>query len=124
MSESRDDSVYIEHMLESIRRIEANVSGGQESFLASHTLQDAVLRNLQTLAEASQRLSDPLKQTQPQIPWREIAAFRNVLVHNYLGIDLETVWTVIQRDIPSLKQSLVSMNDQLAADEEGCDAAP
>jgi len=121
MSGSRDDNVYIEHMLESIRRIETNVSGGQESFLASHTLQDAVLRNLQTLAEASQRLSDTLKQTQPLIPWREIAAFRNVLVHNYLGIDLDTVWMVIQRDIPSLKQALVSMHDhQTSQNEDIC----
>ena len=122
MSGSRDDNVYIEHMLESIRRIETNVSGGQESFLASHTLRDAVLRNLQTLAEASQRLSDTLKQTQPLIPWREIAAFRNVLVHNYLGIDLDTVWMVIQRDIPSLKQALVSMHDhQTSQNEDICD---
>lgn len=122
MSGSRDDNVYIEHMLESIRRIETNVSGGQESFLASHTLQDAVLRNLQTLAEASQRLSDTLKQTQPLIPWREIAAFRNVLVHNYLGIDLDTVWMVIQRDIPSLKQALVFMHDyQTSQEEDICD---
>jgi len=121
MSGPRDDNVYIEHMLESIRRIETNVSGGQESFLASHTLQDAVLRNLQTLAEASQRLSDTLKQTQPLIPWREIAAFRNVLVHNYLGIDLDTVWMVIQRDIPSLKQALVSMHDhQTSQNEDIC----
>ena len=118
MSESLDDNVYIEHMLESIRRIEANVSRGQESFLASHTLQDAVLRNLQTLAEASQRLSDTLKQTQPQIPWREIAAFRNVLVHNYLGIDLDTVWVVTQRDIPPLKQALVIMRDHQISKEK------
>ena len=125
MSESLDDNVYIEHMLESIRRIEANVSRGQESFLASHTLQDAVLRNLQTLAEASQRLSEPLKQTQPQIPWREIAAFRNVLVHNYLGIDLGTVWTVVQRDIPSLKQALIAMQaPQISQEDDVSDDTP
>ncbi len=121
MSESRDDTVYIEHMLESIRRIEVNVSGGQEAFLASHTLQDAVLRNLQTLAESSQRLSETVKRTQPQIPWREIAAFRNVLVHNYLGIDLDTVWMVIQRDVPELKQALVSMQEQQTDHTEDTD---
>jgi uncharacterized protein with HEPN domain len=88
MSGSRDDNVYIEHIL----------------------------------AEASQRLSDTLKQTQPLIPWREIAAFRNVLVHNYLGIDLDTEWMVIQRDIPSLKQALVSMPDHQTSQDEGiCD---
>ena len=111
MSESRDDNVYLDHMLECIRRIEHNVSAGQESFLTSHTIQDSVLRNLQTLAEASQRLSNASKATQPHIPWREIAAFRNVLVHNYLGIDLDTVWLIVQRDIPPLKQALIVMSE-------------
>jgi isopropylmalate/homocitrate/citramalate synthase len=53
----KDDVVYLQHILEAIRRIEENTSGGREAFLASHTHQDAVLRNLQTMAEATQRLS-------------------------------------------------------------------
>jgi uncharacterized protein with HEPN domain len=118
MTASRDDTIYIEHMLECIRRIETNVAGGRKGFMTSHTLQDAVLRNLQTLEEASQRLSGTLKVTQPQIPWREIAAFRNVLVHNYLGIDLDTVWVITQRDLPPLKQALLSMHESRTAPEE------
>jgi uncharacterized protein with HEPN domain len=118
MTASRDDTIYIEHMLECIRRIEANVAGGREGFMTSHTLQDAVLRNLQTLAEASQRLSSSFKVTQPQIPWREIAAFRNVLVYNYLGIDLDTVWIITQRDLPPLKQALLSMHGNQTAPQE------
>jgi uncharacterized protein with HEPN domain len=99
----KDDRVYLFHILECIRRIEDNTAGGKDAFLSSHTLQDAVLRNLQTLAESTQRLSDGLKAGHPQIEWRRIGAFRNILVHDYLGIDLERVWEITQRDVPEFK---------------------
>lgn len=105
----KDDTVYLRHILESIRRIEGNVADGRDRFMTSHTFQDAALRNLQTLAESTQRLSDNLKATQPTIEWRKIEAFRNVLVHDYLGIDLEIIWEIIQRDIPELKRAILSM---------------
>jgi uncharacterized protein with HEPN domain len=87
----KDDRVYLLHILERVRRIEEDTAGGKAAFLASHTLQDAVLRNLQTMAESTQRLSESIKERYPQIEWRHIAAFRIVLVHDYLGIDLERV---------------------------------
>lgn len=105
----RDDTVYLRHVLESIRRIEENVSQGRDLFLKSHTLQDAVLRNLQTMAESTQRISDDLKTTYPEIEWERIAAFRNVLVHDYLGIDVERVWDITQRDVPELKRAILGM---------------
>ena len=105
----KDDTVYLHHMLECLRRIEENMAGGRAPFMGSHTLQDAVLRNLQTLAESTQRLSTALKDQYPAIPWRRIAAFRNVLVHNYLGIDLESIWGIIQRDITALKRAITTM---------------
>ncbi len=105
----RDDTVYLRHIRENIRRIEENVAGGRDHFLSSHALQDAVLRNLQTLAESTQRLSDDLKVTHPEIEWRRIAAFRNVLVHDYLGIDVETIWDITRRDVPELKQAILAM---------------
>jgi uncharacterized protein with HEPN domain len=105
----RDDTVYLRHIQESIRRIEENVADGRDRFLASHTLQDAVLRNLQTMAESTQSLSDDLKTTYPDIEWDRIAAFRNVLVHDYLGIDVERVWDITQRDVPELKRAILGM---------------
>ncbi len=105
----KDDAVYLHHMLECIRRIEENSTGGRAQFMGSHTLQDAILRNLQTLAESTQRLSPALTDTYPAIPWRRIAAFRNFLVHNYLGTDLESIWDIIQRDVPLLKRAVVVM---------------
>jgi len=105
----KDDSVYIHHIAECIRRIEENTTSGPERFQQTHTLQDAVLRNLQTLSEATQRLSDAAKAAHPEIEWTRIAAFRNVLVHNYLGIDLDAVWEIVQRDIPELKRVISVM---------------
>jgi uncharacterized protein with HEPN domain len=105
----KDDAVYLRHIRECIRRIHENVAAGKERFLSSHTLQDAVLRNLQTMSESTQRLSDVVKTAHPEIEWRRIAAFRNVLVHNYLGIDLEIVWEIICRDVPQLKQVVLAL---------------
>ena len=109
----REDA-YLRHILECIRRIEENVAGGQGPFLASHMAQDAVLRNLQTLGESTQRLSEQLKATQPSIEWSRIGAFRNLLVHNYLGIDLDIVWEIVERDVPRLKRAAQAMRESLA----------
>ena len=72
-------------------------------------MQDAVIRNLQTLTESSQRLSDGIKATEPHVPWRELAGFRNVIVHGYLGIDLAAVWLVVEQDLPPLVAALDRM---------------
>jgi uncharacterized protein with HEPN domain len=105
----KQDSVYLGHILECIRRIEEHVAGGHDVFMTSHALQDSTLRNLQTMSEATQRLTEGAKASQPHIPWQQIGAFRNVVVHNYLGIDSEQVGAIIQRDIPPLKQAVQSM---------------
>lgn len=102
----KDDRVYLLHILECIRRIEEDTAGGKDAFLSSHTLQDAVLKNLQTLAESTQRLSENLKTCHPRIEWRRIGAFRNVLVHDYLGIDVERIWDITRRDVPELKTAV------------------
>lgn len=100
----KDNTVYLLHILECVRRVEVDTAGGWEPFAESHTLQDAVLRNLQTMTESVQRLPEEMKAARPDIEWRRIAAFRNVLVHDYLGVDLERVWEIVQSDVPRLKQ--------------------
>jgi len=111
----KGDAVYLSHILECIRRIEEATREGREKFLGNYTLQDAVLRNLQTLTESTQRLSDTLKAAHPEIEWKRIAAFRNILVHDYLGIDMERVWEIVQRDVPTLKRAALAL---LKASEE------
>ena len=105
----KDEIIYLRHILECIRRIEENAIGGRDRYMDSHTLQDAMLRNLQTMAESVQRLPDDLKATRPEIEWQRIIAFRNVLVHDYLGIDTAIIWEITQRDIPELKEAILSM---------------
>ena len=105
----KDDAAYLRHIVECIRRIEEDVMTGEAEFMRSHTLQDAVLRNLQTMSESTQRLSDSLRTTHPEVEWQRIAAFRNLLVHNYLGIDLERVWDIVQRDVAALKRTVAQM---------------
>ncbi|HEX2095373.1 MAG TPA: DUF86 domain-containing protein [Longimicrobiaceae bacterium] len=108
----KDDSQHLEHILECIRRIEINTAEGSDVFFGSHTLQDAVLRNLQTMAESTQRLSEEAKAKHPEVGWRQLAGFRNVLVHNYLGLNLKRVWEIIQVDLPRLKHAAETLSQQ------------
>ena len=102
----KSDKAYLLHIVEMITRIEQATSGGHDAFMASHLHKDAVLRNLHTMTETTQRLSDDLKSSHPEIEWTTLAAFRNVLVHDYLGIDIELVWTVISKDLPEFKAGI------------------
>ena len=99
----KDDRVYLKHILRCIERIEEYTAGGRETFFASHLIQDGVIRNLQTLAESSQYLSEGVKASQPSVDWKGLAGFRNVLVHDYLGVDLELVYRAVEQDVPKLK---------------------
>lgn len=96
--------MYLVHIAECIRKIEANTAVGRDAFFASDTLQDAVLRNLQVMSESTQMLSTAYKQAHPALDWRRIGDFRNRLVHDYLGVDMEIVWKVIAEDLPELKR--------------------
>jgi len=103
------DRVLLAHMQECLARIHEYTGVERARFETSRLVQDAVIRNLQTLAEASQRLSSGIKATEPQIPWRELGGFRNVIVHGYLGIDLGAVWLVIEKDLPALAEAVSRM---------------
>lgn len=103
------DKVIIEYMLECIDRIERYLPGGRNDFFATELARDAVVRNLQTLAESSQRLSDECKKSRPEIDWRAMSGFRNILVHDYLGLDLTLIWLVIENELPPLKKALEGM---------------
>ncbi len=96
------DLPYILHIQSCLNRIDEYTRSGRDFFLKDYKTQDAVLRNLQTLAESSQKISEDFKSKNPAIPWKKLSGFRNILVHNYLGLNLEKVWDVIEQDIPQL----------------------
>lgn len=104
------DKVLLAHMRDCLGRILEYTNAERARFEGSRLVQDAVIRNLQTLAESSQRLSNEIKDTEPQIPWRELAGFRNVIVHGYLGVDLGAVWLVVEQDLPALAEAVTRMS--------------
>ena len=93
----KDDRLYVIHILECIIRIEKYTQEGREVFMASTLIQDAVTRNLQTMAESARRLSPELKARYSEIDWRGLHGFRNVLTHDYLGVDLVRVWQIVEQ---------------------------
>jgi len=102
----KDDRLYVTHVLDCLDRIQRYCRQGKTAFFAEDIIQDAVLRNLQTLAESTQRMSDRLKASHPEIDWRAISGFRNVLVHDYLGINLVRVWEIVSVHLPLLHSQL------------------
>jgi len=105
----KDDRLYLIHVHESIARIKEYTAEGREAFFADTRTQDAVLRNLQTLAESTQRLSADLKAAHPEVDWRGISGLRNILVHDYLGINLVRVWEIVERDLPVLRGQIETL---------------
>ena len=110
------DQVYLSHMIGCIDRVFQYCEDGESSFRNSQLIQDAVIRNLQTMAESSQRLSEHAKSLATQVPWRAIAGFRNIIVHDYLGVDLDMVWQVVSTDLPTLQVGLLTINLALGSD--------
>jgi uncharacterized protein with HEPN domain len=110
----KDDRLYLIHIRDCLSRIRQYTREGQRTFLASTLIQDAVIRNLQTLTESSQRLSLSLKNQHPEIDWQGMAGFRNVLVHDYLGVDVLRVWKIVNGDLPHLKRLMQPLLKGLA----------
>jgi uncharacterized protein with HEPN domain len=101
----KDDELYKIHIKECIAKIEGYISGiDLDTFLSSAIVQDAVLRNLQIVSESTQRLSEEFKNTHNWIEWYKIAGLRNVLVHDYLGVDMVIVWNILETELGDLKK--------------------
>jgi uncharacterized protein with HEPN domain len=105
---SKSWQIYALHILDVGAKIERIQARGD--ITQDEVLYDAMLRNLQTLSEATQMLPDSLKSASPNVPWREVSGFRNILVHNYLGdIDSMTVLLVVKNHLPPLIDSVRAM---------------
>ena len=105
----KDDQLYLIHINECVERIEQYTVDGKDVFYSDKKTQDAVLRNLQIMAESTQRLSIGFKEAHPEVDWVGISGFRNILVHNYLGVNIKRVWEILERDLPSLKRKLTGL---------------
>lgn len=103
------DQVYLRHIIEAIEKIERYTAVGKDVFLTESHWQDAVVRQLEVVGEATKRLSGALREAHPEIPWRRVAGLRDVLIHDYMGVDIDAVWQVTQRDVPDLKRQLTDV---------------
>jgi uncharacterized protein with HEPN domain len=101
-----NDIVFLQHILDAIGKTESYASVGREAFMGTSHWQDAVIRQLEIIGEAAKQLSAELRSASPDVPWRRIAGLRDVLIHNYMGVDLAAVWQITQRDIPPLKKAV------------------
>ena len=103
------DELFLRHMLDALARVETYTAVGQAEFMVTPHWQDAVMRQLEIVGEATKRLSDTLRTAHPDIPWRRIAGLRDVLIHDYMTVDIEAVWAVTQGDAPLLRQGLLAI---------------
>ncbi len=107
----KSDLIYLEHIYSAILKIESIAESSREKFLSDFTLHDAAIRNFEIIGEATKQLTEETKEKQPQIPWREVARFRDILIHHYFGVDLEEVWQIIQNELPALKEAVEKLQN-------------
>lgn len=108
---------YLEHILEAIRRIGRYTKGMDEAtFKVDERTQDAVIRNIEIIGEATSYISHADKifvEQHPEVPWKVMRAMRNRVAHGYFEIDWEIVWKTITKDLPSLEQQLTELKRYL-----------
>jgi len=103
----KDPKIFLEHILESIDKIEKYVAEiNEKNFSGNFLVIDAVVRNLEIIGEATKNLPVNYKLTAPHIPWKKIAGMRDNLIHEYFGVNEDLVWKVVKKDIPELKKEI------------------
>ena len=107
---SKEFLVYVRHMIDAIKKIESYTKEmDSQKFLNNKMVQDAVMRNLEIMGEAAKRVPSSIRSQYPSIEWKKIAGLRDILIHEYLGVDVEKVWGVVENRLTSLKKNLTKV---------------
>jgi len=112
----KDKNLFrIEHIRDCIEKIEylARMLHTQDNFETKWIEQDAIIRNLEIIGEATINISDDLKQKYPDVLWKEIRGMRNIVTHQYFGIELSEIWNTVINDIPLLKEQIQKIIEDL-----------
>jgi uncharacterized protein with HEPN domain len=110
----KDPKIFLQHIIESIEEIEKyTCNQNKVKFSKATMMQDAVMRRLEIIGEAVKNIPKSYKNKYPKISWREIAGMRDILIHEYFGININIVWNTIQKDIPKLKKSIQELMNEL-----------
>ena len=105
----KDDIGRMEDILTCIEKIEKYTTEGKNEFLKNELIQNFFVHHIQIIGEAARALSDDFKNKNTNIPWKDIIGMRHFIVHQYLDVDLETVWEVVNRDLPKLKDKMKNL---------------
>lgn len=107
MSKKREIGDYLDDILTAVADVEVFIGDiNYDTFVLDKKTVNAVIRSLEVLGEATKRIPTSFRQKHPEIPWNKMAGMRDVLIHDYMGVDLKTVWKVAQERLPELKSLL------------------
>jgi len=106
----KDPKIFLSHILESIEEINRNTGKiTKNEFSTNKTIQDAVIRRLEIIGEATKNLPQSFKNNYPDIEWKKMAGLRDIIVHEYFGLSLKLIWGITQKDLPKLKKQIAKI---------------
>jgi len=110
----KSPDLFLAQILECLAKIQTYTAEGRAAFLADTKTQEAVLRNFEVIGEATKRLGPEITGAHPELPWRQMAGFRDILIHAYDRVDVEEVWNIVEREVPGLAAQIQTIRDEVA----------